>query len=240
MTAPTTSTSLPPEVIALGEPVVLFHGSRVLSAVSLILGPLMLLIFPGVAVAGYATGGFQEGSPAGPIMVVLAVVMAAGGAYLIYAGLAISQLRYAVCPGGVARIRGKRADILGWDGLQINVRFHGHPILALLGTSNRFWIKNGPKRWAIHYEVANSDRLAEAVSKEIARRGLEPALERIGRGEALKLGPVTIHRGGLMLNDRILSWEELASVGDVLGPTAGGVGRRFTIKQADSDREWGS
>jgi hypothetical protein len=116
MIVPTGSGSLPPEVLDLGQPLAVFRGSRLLSVIALIVGPLGVLLFPGAAIAGYATGGIKEGSPAGPILIVLAVLMALAGGYLIYAGLSMRKLRYAVCPGGIARIKGERVEVLPWEG----------------------------------------------------------------------------------------------------------------------------
>jgi hypothetical protein len=166
--------------------------------------------------------------------------MALAGGYLIYAGLSMRTLRYVVCPSGVARIKGQRSDVLPWEGLEIRIRFHGHPLLTALGTSRRFWIKNGPARWSVHYEVGNSDGLAQAVSEEIVRRGLGPALKRIAEGEALTFGPITVDRGGIKLKERSLPWEQVSSVGEAVVRGAGGVGRRLTVQQVGSDREWAS
>lgn len=234
------SDPFPAEVIPLGEPFAVFRGSRLLSMVSLIVGPVGILFFLGLTILGYATGGIKEGSPAGPIMIVMAVLMTLAGGYLIYAGLAMRQLRYALCPGGIARIKGKRVEVLPWNGLQITVHFHGHPLLSSLGTSNKFWIKNDSKKWSVHYEVAQSDNLAKAVSEEIVRRNLDPALERIAQGETVQFGPLRVDRNGITLKDRTLSWEQVSSIGVVVEQRAGGVGRRFTIKQVGNDREWGS
>src|SRR5207237_4831054 len=60
MTVPTSSGSFPPEALDLGQPLAVFRGSRLLSVVALVVGPLGLLLFPGAAIAGYASGGIKE------------------------------------------------------------------------------------------------------------------------------------------------------------------------------------
>jgi hypothetical protein len=228
------------EAVPLGQPFAVFRGSKLLSMISLIVGPLGVFLIPGATIVGYVTGGVKEGSPAGPIMLVLSFLMALAGGYLIYAGLMMRQLRYELCPGGIARYKGQRVEVLPWNGLQITVHFHGHPLLTALGTSNKFWIKNDSRKWSVHYEVANSDKLAKAVSEEIVRRNLDPALERITQGQPLEFGPIRVDRNGITLKDRTLSWEQVSSIGAAIEQRASGVGRRFSIKQIGNDRDWGS
>jgi len=228
---------LPAEVLALGEPRTVFRGnSRTASDLFLVLTLMILLLTLVVGFALYGVIRVPEQITVGAALMISGMILVLIGvivaAYL--RGRAILGLRYALCPGGLARVRGMRVDVLPWEGLEVYI----WPTAPFRGAPHRCVLINGGTRWSLSGEVARVNELCVAVSEEMIRRNLTDYKKRIGRGDEIDFGPIAISSRGLAHDGRLLSWDSLAAIDERRKMTGLGLVRDFHIRQALSNGSW--
>jgi hypothetical protein len=207
---------IPEEVTRLREPLAVFQGGRLVSALCWIIGALSVLLglaglgwFGTMLMEGPAPGANARGSGK---LLFLGIVSLSAGIGLIRKARSTRGLRVFVCTDGIVMyVQGGQTTVMRWE--DINIVQRGLDVnnqRLVISTAALLILKDRQgKDWVFNETISDLRQLREMIEEHTLKFMLSPALEALESGAVIGFGDISVGSEGIHCGRDTLPWDLL-------------------------------
>ena len=197
----------------LGNPVAVYRVSFRQNSVG---GIFCLLLAVVLVYIIHQDGFYVFDNPSAVFFVILVLLFAAGGVYLlVFYPLIHGSWRIYACTGGFVFLKGSKAVACRWDQVafvwQRITRHYTNGVYT--GTSFKYTVRRADGvEIIINQQIRNGAQLGTLIQREATSRLTPRALAGFQAGQTLQFGPFSVSRQGLGTSRGMLPWNEVQQV----------------------------